>query len=279
MKLKDRTAIVSGAGRGIGKAIALAFAREGANLVVASRTEGEIDETAATIEAMGGNAIAIVADVSVPTGVDRIAATALQEFGTIDVLVNNAGVQGPIGPLADLSREEWLASVAINLGGTFLCTRAVLPIMIHRRQGKIINLSGGGATAGRPYFTAYAAAKAAVVRFTESVAQEVASHNIDVNAVAPGAVSTRMTDEILSAGLAAGAKALGEARRVKQSGGTPLDTVTELAVFLASTGSNGLSGRLISAVWDDWHDMTATRIDEIVGTDLYTLRRVDGVSV
>lgn len=278
MKLRDRTAIITGAGRGIGRAIALAFAREGASLIVVSRTAAEVHEAAAAAQAQGRRAVAVVADVASPIGGERIAAAALYEFGTIDILVNNAGVQGPIGPLVDLDREEWLRTAAINLGGTFLCTRAVLPTMIRQRRGKIINLSGGGATTGRPFFTAYAASKAAVVRLTECLAQEVESYNIHVNALAPGAINTRMTDAILAAGPAAGEKALAEAREVKEGRGASLETVTALAVFLASDASDGLRGRLISAVWDDWPAMTAPRIEEIVRSDLYTLRRVDAVN-
>jgi 3-oxoacyl-[acyl-carrier protein] reductase len=278
MRLGGSAAIVTGAGRGIGRAIALAFAAEGASVVVAARTAAEVQETARLARDLGRRAVPVIADVSQPEAAERITAAALHEFGTVDILVNNAGVPGPIGPLIDLSRDEWLEAIAINLGGVFLCTRSVLPIMVQRGAGKIINLSGGGATSGRPYFTAYAAAKAAVVRLTESLAQEVQRHNIQVNAIAPGAVNTRMTDAVLAAGRAAGAQALAEARRVKETGGAPIEGVTDLAVFLASRESDGLTGRLISAVWDDWKALTATRIEQIVGTDLYTLRRVDRIN-
>ena len=275
MKLAHRSAIVTGAGRGIGKAIALAFAAEGADLLVVSRTADEVQETAAAARRLGRRAVALAADVSTPAEVERVADAALQEFGAVDILVNNAGVLGPIGPMVDLNRDDWLKTVAINLGGAFLCTRAVLPTMIRRRQGKIINISGGGATAGRPFFTAYAASKAAVVRLTECLAQEVERYNVHINAIAPGAISTAMTDVVLAVGPSAGTRALDEARRVKASGGASLDTAVALAVFLASDDSDGLTGRLISAVWDDWRDMTASRIGEIAQSDLYTLRRED----
>jgi 3-oxoacyl-[acyl-carrier protein] reductase len=272
MRLKGKIAIVTGGGCGIGKAIALAFAREGADLLVASRTLSEVEATAAEARRVGCRALALRADVSCQDNVDGLIAAARKEFRRVDVLVNNASIYGPIGPLVDNDPERWLETIKINLFGLFLCTRAVLPFMMRQGSGKIINLSGGGASAARPYFTAYAASKTAVARLTESVAQEVKEYNIQVNAIAPGPAYTRLTEQVLAAGEAAGAKDLADARRIKAAGGSS-EKATALAVFLASAESNGLTGRLISATWDDWQDMQA-RISEIISSELYTLRRL-----
>jgi len=272
MQLQDKVAIVTGAGRGSGSAIALAFARQGAHVVAVARTPQEIQQTAQEVQGLGRRALAVRADVSTNSEVEAMVSAALAEFGQIDILVNSAGVYGPIGPLGALDPEEWLQTIAINLGGTFLCCRAVLPAMMRQRCGKIINLSGGGAASPRPNFSAYAASKAAVVRLTETLAQEVRPYNIRVNAIAPGGANTRLIDAVLAAGKAAGEEALEEAKRLKAGQGTPLEEVAALAVFLASDASQGLTGRLISVVWDDWRNM-ASRIDRIMATDLYTLRR------
>lgn len=278
MKLADKVAIVTGGGRGIGRAIALAFAREGANVIVASRTFSEIEETAAQIQALGRRGLALKADVSRWDEVNRLVEETLRAFGKIDILVNNAGIQGPIGPLVDNDMEEWVCIIHVNLVGTFLCTKAVLPHMMARRQGKIINLSGGGATAPRPRFTAYAASKAAVVRLTETVAEEVRPFNIQVNAISPGAVNTRMLEEVLAVGEAAGEAELAQARRRLEEGGTPPERAAELVVFLASLESDGITGKLISAVYDQWQNWPKW-IGGLSRTDLYTLRRLDPFTV
>jgi len=273
VKLAGKVAIITGAGRGIGRAIALAFAREGADVLVASRTLSEVAETAEEARALGRRAVALKVDVSSRDEVERMVAQALQELGKVDILVNNAGTYGSIGPLVDNDPEEWVRTVRINLFGAFFCARAVLPFMIRERRGKIINLSGGGAASPLPNFTAYAASKAAIVRLTETLAQEVQAFNIQVNAIAPGAVSTRLTDAVLAAGAAAGEEMLAQVRRQKEAGGVPPERAAALAVFLASEEADGLSGRLISAVWDDWESMNG-RIEQIMASDLYTLRRV-----
>ena len=273
MKLAGKAAIITGAGRGIGKAIALAFANEGADMLVASRTLSEVMATAEEARALGRHAVALEVDVSNLDDVERMVAQSLEEFGKLDILVNSAGIYGAIGPLVDNDPEKWVQTVRINLFGSFFCARAVLPVMIRQRRGKIINLSGGGASSPLPNFSAYAASKAAIVRLTETLAEEVKGFNIQVNAIAPGAVNTRLTDEILAAGAAAGEQALTVARRVKEKEGVTPEAAGELAVFLASDDSDGLTGRLISAVWDDWKSMNG-RIDQIMASDLYTLRRV-----
>ena len=273
MKLAGKVAIITGAGRGIGRAIALAFALEGADVLVASRTLSEVTATAEGVRALGRNALALNVDVSNRGEVDWMVAQGLQEFGKVDILVNNAGTYGSIGPLVDNDPEKWVQTVSINLFGAFHCARAVLPFMIRARRGRIINLSGGGASSPLPNFSAYAASKVAIVRLTETLAQEVEEFNIQVNAIAPGAVNTKLTDAVLAAGPAAGEEMLAQARRQKEAGAVPAERAAALAVFLASAESDGLSGRLISAVWDDWENMNG-RIEQIMASDLYTLRRV-----
>ena len=273
MKLAGKTAIITGAGRGIGRTIARAFAEEGADVLVASRTLSEVAETAQEARALGRHALPLMVDVSSRDEVERMVARGLEEFGKVDILVNNAGTYGSIGPLVDNDPEKWVRTVSVNLFGAFFCARAVLPFMIRQRRGKIINLSGGGASSPLPNFSAYAASKAAIVRLTETLAEEVQPFNIQVNAIAPGAVNTGLTDAVLAAGAAAGEQMLAQARQQKEAGGVPPERAAGLAVFLASDESDGLSGRLISAVWDDWESMDG-RIDQIMSSDLYTLRRV-----
>ncbi len=273
MRLKDKVAIVTGAGRGIGKAIALAYAHEGANVVTISRTLSEIEKTSEQIRANGRRAITIRADVSNSVEIENTVALVVKEFGKVDILVNAAGIQGPIGPIIENDINHWIQTVQVNLIGTFLCVRAVLPTMIKQGCGKIINFSGGGATSPRPYFTAYAASKGAVVHFTESLAEELKAYNVQVNVIAPGAVNTKMLDQVLKAGGLAGAHEFKKAQEQLEKGGAPIEKPARLAVFLASNESNGLSGKLISAVWDNWQNM-ATQINEIMSSDIYTVRRV-----
>ncbi|MBI5051061.1 MAG: SDR family oxidoreductase [Nitrospirae bacterium] len=274
MKLKGKVAIITGGARGIGKAIATLFAQEGAKVVIVSRTPDEISNTVSDIKNNGGEAIGIVGDISRWNDVERIKNNTVSTFGTIDVLLNNAGVQKPIGPFIDIDIEEWMRNFQINLFGTVLCCKAVLPVMIKKRRGKIINLSGGGSTSPRINFTAYGTAKTAVVRFTETLAEELKDYNIQVNTIAPGAVNTKMLSEVLEAGDAAGKKELDEAKVRAEKGGTPPELAAELALFLASDKSNGLTGRLISALWDDWRNFNDDTINQVMKSDKYTLRRI-----
>src|SRR5712692_9248278 len=204
MKLQGKTAIITGGGRGIGQAIAFMFAREGAQLLLAARTAAELAATARHIEQDGGRADYIQADVAEHGDVVRVVEHSLARFGAIDILVNCAGVYGPIGPLVEVNADAWMKAVQINLCGTFLMCHGLLPHMIERRRGKIINFSGGGATSPLPRFTAYGVSKTAVVRLTETLALEVKEFNIQVNAIAPGAVDTRLQDEVIAAGEKAG---------------------------------------------------------------------------
>lgn len=272
--LQGRHALVSGAGRGIGRAISLALAQVGARVTVAARTLAEVEETVAAIVAAGGQAEAVTFDVSdyesVYTAVNRIA----RHSGSHDILVNNAGIQGAIGELADNDPVLWQQTINVNLVGTFNLCQIVLPDMKRNRRGKIINLSGGGATSPRPHFSAYGASKAGVVRLTETLAEEVREYNIQVNAIAPGAVNTRMLDEVLAAGADAGTELEAAARR-KEAGGTPPSLAADLAVFLASPLSDALTGRLISAPHDNWRAWDEATMRALSSSSWLTLRRID----
>jgi len=251
----------------------MTFAREGAKVALVARSSAEIEAGAAEITAAGGEAIALTADVGEAAQAQAAVDGCLDRFSRIDILVNNAGMLGPLGPLAENSVEEWLQTVQVNLFSVFLMLHAALPIMIRQRAGKVINLSGGGAAYGRPYFTAYGVSKAAVVRLTESVAEEVREYGIDVNAMAPGAVNTGMLKQVLHAGGRVGESARSDALKQLETGGVPVDTPAQLALFLASPASDGLTGRLISSIHDDWASL-AGRGPEISTTEWYTLRRV-----
>jgi NAD(P)-dependent dehydrogenase (short-subunit alcohol dehydrogenase family) len=208
--------------------------------------------------------------------VQSLAYFTAQELGGCDILVNNAGIQGPIGPLDEVDWNEWKRTVEIDLFGVALPCRAFIPQMKQRGGGKIINLSGGGATNPRPFFSAYAAAKTAVVRLTENLAAELRPYHIDVNAIAPGPVKTRLTSETVAAGAEKiGATAHAEALRIEQEGGCPPQLAAELCIFLTGTECDGITGRLISARWDDWKSLPSRR-HELNESDLYTLRRLVG---
>jgi len=280
MKLKNKVAMITGGGRGIGEAIALAFAREGARLAIASRTQAELDQVASQIRDLGGQVQVVSTDVSNRDDVMRLIETTLTTYGQIDILVNGAGVYGPIGLMWDVDVDEWIAAMAINLFGTFLCCHAVLPHMIVRRQGKIINFSGGGATSPLPRFMAYGVSKTAVVRLTETLAEEVKEFNIQVNAIAPGAVDTRLQDAVLAAGERAG-DLFARIRKLRETGegGVPRELSAELAVFLASEDSDGLTGKLIAAPYDGWQSWDAERIAEVMSAPWFTLRRIDPFTI
>ena len=276
MKLQDRVAIVTGGGRGIGEAIALTLARQGARVVVASRTQAELDRVVAQICEAGGQAEAIPADVGQQSSVFQLVEKTLKTFGQIDILVNAAATYGPIGPMWEADIEEWTRAVQINLGGTFMCCHAVLPHMIGRSQGKIINFSGGGATFPLPRATAYGTSKAAIVRLTEALAEEVKEHNIQVNAVAPGAVDTAIQDQVLEAGERAGSL-LDQMKRLRETGegGVPRELAAELVLYLVSGGAGQLTGKLIAAPHDGWQTWDAERVEDLLALPWFTLRRMD----
>lgn len=278
MQLAGRAAIVTGASRGLGKAIAADFVRQGADVMLVARDLAMLHRAADDLiplrPKVSQKVLVQSADVSRSDQVAQVVDGTLDALGRIDVLVCNAGVQGPIGRLEDLAWADWMRTIEINLFGTVLFCRAVLPTMRRQEQGKIILLSGGGATRARPHFTAYAASKAAVVRFAETLGEELAASGIDVNAVAPGTLDTELLDEVVKAGPErAGQAEFADALRGRTEAATPFDVPARLVTFLASSASDGISGRLLSAVWDDWADLPDLH-RRLKQPDAYTLRRV-----
>ena len=275
--LVGRTAIITGANQGLGLAMARAYVSAGANVLLCARDQARLEQARVEVAALarpGQTVCAEVADVSQVTDVERVVARAVQQFSQVQILVNNAGVYGPKGPIEEVDWSEWVKAIEINLFGSILMCRALLPHFKAQRYGKIIQLSGGGATSPLPNLSAYAAAKAAIVRFAETLAEEVRADQIDVNSIAPGALNTRLLDEVLAAGPAKVGQAFYDrAVKQKQDGGAPLERGANLAVFLGSAQSDGLTGKLISAVWDPWEDLPAHMTD-LQRSDVYTLRRI-----
>ncbi|MFB3061297.1 MAG: SDR family NAD(P)-dependent oxidoreductase [Candidatus Binatia bacterium] len=225
MSLKDKVALVTGGGRGVGKAVALAYAHEGVKLVICARTASEIEQSAGEIRQLGTECLGLVCDVSVEDSVATLVKDLEDYFGRVDILVNNAGVMTRPVSLAELEVRKWDYTLAVNLRGTFLVTRTILPLMFRQKNGSIINVSstiGRGAYAN---FAAYAVSKWGVEGLTQTLAVEVKSHNIRVNSVDPGTVATKLTG---------------------YAGSRP-ESVTGVFVFLASDESRGITGRMLSS--------------------------------
>jgi NAD(P)-dependent dehydrogenase (short-subunit alcohol dehydrogenase family) len=271
-QLQDRSVLITGAGRGIGKRLAIGFAAAGARVALMSRSKAELELAHLEIEHAGGSALRIRADVRDYEQVQAAIERTRSHFGDLHIVINAAGIQGPIGPVYEASAKEWTETVETNLFGAMHICRAALPYMIEKRRGKIIFLSGGGANTARPNFSAYAASKAALVRFVETVAEEVRENNVQVNAMAPGGTYTSMTDEILGAGERAGWKECEDAKQVRLTGGVAPEKQIKLAMFLASERSNHISGKLIH-VNDDWKRLETGQIHP----EMYTLRRIQRV--
>lgn len=275
MKLAGKRVVITGASQGLGHATAALFASEGADLLICARDAAQLKTARQQIAAgASGRVFAEPADVSSEADVRRLVEIANEQLGGVDVLICNAGVYGPKGTIDELDWTEWVQAININLLGTVMCCRLLLPLLRRSSRGKIILISGGGATKPLPFLSAYAASKAAVVRFGETLAEELRSSEIDVNSVAPGALNTRMLQEIIEAGPEkVGERFYNASLKQRDSGGTPLEKGAGLCLYLASDESNGLTGKLISAVWDPWPQFQDYR-EDLTNTDVFTLRRI-----
>jgi len=276
MKLKNLNALITGGSQGLGKVIAEHFLREGANVVLCARSEKELsatrDELAKHFPAQ--KVLAKTCDVANEAQVDELVAFTLRGLGSLEALVLNAGIYGPMGPTESVPLDEWRRALDINLFGVLLPSRAAIPHFKKAGRGKIVVLSGGGATNPLPNISAYAASKAAVVRLMETLAEELKSFRVDVNAIAPGALATRLVDEVLAAGPErVGAAFFAKNQGWKENGAVPLELGANLAVYLASAESDGITGKLISAQWDPWRELQQHR-EELAKSDIYCLRRI-----
>ena len=277
MKLKGKNAVITGSNQGFGKAIAQEFIAQGANVLICARNDNLLEAARLELSKKAAGSQKIYAchvDVTDRESLGQLYETALEKFDKIDILVNNAGVYGPKGAIEEIDWNEWVEAVKINLLGTVLACKIFIPHFKNNGYGKIINLSGGGATAPLPRISAYASSKAAVVRFTETLSEELKGTGVEVNCIAPGALNTRLLDEVLEAGMEKVGKTFYERSLAqKQEGGTPLVKGAQLCVFLASDKSNGITGKLISAVWDPWNELPE-HLEDLKNSDVYTLRRI-----
>jgi NAD(P)-dependent dehydrogenase (short-subunit alcohol dehydrogenase family) len=245
--LKEKVAVVTGSGRGIGRAIALAYAREGADLVLAARSLEALQETRAAVEALGRKALVVPTDIRHEENVRKLAEQALEHFGRVDILVNNSGIAGPTARLWEIAPAEWEETFAVNVTGTYLCCRAFLPSMIERRSGCIVII--GSMTGRRPLFgrTPYAASKMALLGLVRTLAWEIGPYGIRVNVISPGPVEGERIEWVLRTQAQARGISVDEARRQFTSSSPlgrliPPDNIAEAAVFLASDKAASITG-------------------------------------
>jgi NAD(P)-dependent dehydrogenase (short-subunit alcohol dehydrogenase family) len=277
MKLENRNAVVTGGSQGLGRAIVERLVQEGANVVFCARDSAPLGQLEAELRksARAGQLIVAQAcDVSSVSDVEDLFRRVDADFGTLHILVNNAGIYGPKGPSEEVAWDDWVRCLEINLYGTFLPCRHAIKRFKKAGYGKIINLSGGGATTPLPNISGYAASKAAVVRLTETLAEELRPFRVDVNALAPGALNTRFLDEVLQAGPEkVGPNFYARALKQSEEGGVPLEMGADLCAYLASAESDGVTGKLLHAKWDPWASLH-TRKNALDSSDIYTLRRI-----
>ena len=272
-KLKDQVVVVTGGGRGIGKAIVRACAMEGAKVAIAARSQKEVENTAAEIRAeLKVEVIGVACDVASMDQVVNLMETARAKLGPIDGVVAAAGIYGAIGPFDQIPFDEWSKAIDVNLLGTARTIHAVVPEMKKRKRGKIVLFSGGGQN-GIANFSAYTTGKGGIWRLTETLGEELAPFGIFLNALAPGNVNTQFLDDLLAAGPEKVGKDLYErSLKQKQQGAYPPEKAAKLAVHLLSDLAEGLYGRTLSAIWDDYENIRDNRA--VSRSDLYTMRRV-----
>ncbi|MFN0105237.1 MAG: SDR family NAD(P)-dependent oxidoreductase [Bryobacteraceae bacterium] len=265
--------LITGASRGLGEATAREFWNSGASLILTARHEERLDalrEALLATAATGQRIHCIAADLSNAAGAEFVLRAARERVRRLDVLVNNAAVVGPIGKFWENEAAAWTETLQVNLLAPAELMRGAIPWMAAGGGGVIINLSGGGATSPRPNFSAYATAKAALVRLSETVAVEAEPLGVRVHCVAPGAMNTEMLEAVLRA---APESEYGKALQQKENGGADPRVAARLCVFLAGDDAASVTGRLFSAVWDPWERM-GEWAGELRGSDIYTLRRI-----
>ena len=277
--LSGRIAIITGANQGLGREISKSYVTAGANVMLCARNYDLLEKVELELKPLLGENQKIFikkCNVTNENEVNALVQDTLDKLEGCQILVNNAGIYGPKGAIEDQDWDEWKKAIEINVFGSVLMCRALIPHFKKQNYGKIIQLSGGGATKPLPNLSVYATSKAAIVRFADTLAEEVRSFGIDVNAIAPGALNTNMLQEILdSEPEKVGEDFYNNALKQKNNGGIPLTKGAELALFLASSASDGITGKLISTLWDKWKEWPE-HLEELENSDAYTLRRIAG---
>jgi NAD(P)-dependent dehydrogenase (short-subunit alcohol dehydrogenase family) len=270
-----KIALITGASRGLGNFCAKRFWDEGFNLLLVSSNKNQLDQAEKEFSKKNGQKLSTFAcDLSNEDQVENLVKFFKENFSHLNVLLNNAAIQGPIGSLIDNDLDLWKKTLQINFYAPVFLIQALVPLMKNSENASIINISGGGATNARPNFSAYASSKSALVRFSECLSEELKESGIRVNCVAPGAMNTSMLAEVLKTGiLSAGEKEVAIAKKVFNEGGASMEKVADLLIFLSSDKSRGITGKLISAIWDNW-DNWPNHLDQLDSKDLYTLRRI-----
>jgi 3-oxoacyl-[acyl-carrier protein] reductase len=274
--LHNQTVLITGASRGLGAKIAELAWQAGANLILIARSFTKLQQLRdKLLTTQSPNRFIKIFQIDLAVEAEVVKCIdALKVCQDIDVLVNNAAMHGPIGKVWENDWQDWQTTLQVNLLAPIALCRACIPTMIKNQHGKIINLSGGGATGPRPNFSAYAVAKVGLVRFSEILAHEVAQYNIDVNCIAPGVMNSELLAQIVKVGVEqAGKKEYKIAQENAQGGEEVVERAAKSCLYLASSISNGITGKLISAVWDPWQDLH-NYIDELKDSDIYTLRRI-----
>lgn len=272
--LQNKSAIVTGGSRGIGFAIAQELISQGALVVICSRTKDEL-EKALKILNKNKTVFGITCDISKFSDCKKLIKFAKRKLNNIDILINNAGIYGPIGPFEELSMRNWHKALEINLMGMVYCSSLVIPEMLKKGRGKIINLCGAGVGSSKtmPNFTSYFTSKFAVAGFSEVLADEFQEKNIQVNAISPGAVNTYLNEYLIKQGpKKSGREMYDIALKQKRGGGTPPQVAAKLVAYLSSDQANHISGRLLSAKWNPPEKLKNIKN---FSRNLFKLRRID----
>jgi len=266
--LTGQVALVTGGGRGLGRAFAIALAKAGARIAVTARTAEPLAQTVAMVERAGGRALAIPGDVSAPDAVAHVVRTAESQLGMVDILVNNAGAVGPLGYDWEVDLEDWWRTFEVNVRGPFLYARAVLPGMVKRQRGRIVNISTGAGFGRLPQMDAYCATKAALTQWTKCLAADIQAHGVTVFAFHPGMVRTSMLDSLTSPDVPNAVQAFFSSL-LSQGRDVPIERSAQMLLFLVSGRADALSGRFIRA--QDNEEELVRRAEEIRRDDLHVV--------
>jgi len=275
----NKVVLITGSSQGLGFEIAKRYLMLGANLIICSRNYKKVKKAHKALDSIkkkNQKIISFSMDVSNNKSVYKLIKSTLKKFKKIDILINNAGVLGPKGNIENINWRKWVKTIEINLLGSVLLCKNIIPHFKKRNKGKIIQISGGGATSPFPMFSSYATSKVAIVRFIENLSEENNKYNIDINAVSPGIMNTNMLDQILKTKKTLiGTKTYKKFLLAKKNDENNIKKTCELILFLGSNHSDGLSGKLISAKWDNWENWIK-RKKFLKKSDVYTIRRIVG---